>query len=146
VELVKAKTSEPAHCVLQEPLDVYISVVFTTFKPRVDEKHPWDGWLSSEALEPATKRTAATRAREDIDFMLYILSDKLWPWPWPRGRRKGRSRIRWGLIRYSRVVQMKRRQRYGLFHKPILNSFWLNECWRIKGSSDEYWPVTLLLG
>jgi hypothetical protein len=87
VELVNAKTSEPAHCKLQEPLDVYIFVVFTTFKPRVDVKHPWDGWLSSEALEPATNRTAATRAREDIDFIVYILSDKLWPWP--RGSKKG---------------------------------------------------------
>jgi hypothetical protein len=144
VELVKAKTSEPAHCTLQEPLDVYISVAFTTFKPRVDEKHPWDGWLSSEALEPATKRTAATRAREDIDFMVYILTEKLWPGP--RGRRRGRSRLRRGLIRYFRVVQMKTRQRYGLFHRPILNSISLNECRRIKGSFDKYWPVTLLLG
>ena len=57
---------------LHDPLDVYGSVAFFSVKPKVDEKHPWEGWLSLSAYETATKRVAATRAREDIDFMIYM--------------------------------------------------------------------------
>lgn len=54
-----------------------MSVVPATFKPRVDEKHPWAGRLSSVAFDTAIKRVAATRAREDVDFIVYIWPGKI---------------------------------------------------------------------
>lgn len=96
-----------------------MSVVFSTVNPTVESKHPWDGRLSSVAFEVMIRRVAATRAKEDIDFMMYVRVGEVWPWP--RGRRKGRSRSRNVSIRSFRVVQMKTRC-YRLLYTQMFDS------------------------
>jgi hypothetical protein len=51
-----------------------MNVVSSAVNPTVESKHPWDGRLSSAAFDALIRRVATTRAKEDIDFMMYIRS------------------------------------------------------------------------
>jgi hypothetical protein len=86
------------------PFEVYCSSVARTVKPVVDEKHPCAG---RSAYDVAKNRLAATSAREDMDFIVYMWTGRLWPWP--RGQRKGRSMNRDVSVRSYQAVQVHRR-------------------------------------